>query len=346
MKVRIKKPLIDRRQIIRSAGAGAGLLGLSTFTGYAPAIAQTLPLVNVVTGGGSASLVVIELLKRLNTFKELGVNADVQVVSDGNKAMSGLVGGSSDIAVGLGFAQIFPAAERGGTVKIVAAASFSPTQAIFSKRPDIKTVKDLAGKTIGIGALGSLYHELMLAILAKKGVDASTVHFVNVGSIPDIFRAVVAGTVDAGPGLVDVYDQQEKYGVHALSDGVLWVELPEFTNQASFASTDAITGKRDGMTRTLAAFAKVYRYITDPKNKDEFISANNVAMGTNDPAQGLAQWTFVQKYKPYAVDLVMSQERVDYIQQLNKSAGVQKTILPYDQVADMSLAKDAIKMLG
>jgi len=34
-----------------------------------------------------------------------------------------------------------------------------------------------------------------------------------------------------------------------------------------------------------------------------------------------------------------------YMQALNLEAGVQKTILPYAQVADMSLAQEAVKRL-
>ena len=34
------------------------------------------------------------------------------------------------------------------------------------------------------------------------------------------------------------------------------------------------------------------------------------------------------------------------MQELNKSLGVQKEILPINRVADMSLARDALKLIG
>jgi hypothetical protein len=43
---------------------------------------------------------------------------------------------------------------------------------------------------------------------------------------------------------------------------------------------------------------------------------------------------------------VLSPERVRYMQELNVSLGVQKSVLPYECVCDMSLAQDAIKLLG
>ena len=58
--------------------------------------------------------------------------------------------------------------------------------------------------------------------------------------------ALLAGDVDAGFGETDVFENQAHYGVHALDDGVLWRELPEFPNQASFATETAISGSARG----------------------------------------------------------------------------------------------------
>ncbi len=47
-----------------------------------------------------------------------------------------------------------------------------------------------------------------------------------------------------------------------------------------------------------------------------------------------------------AVNLVLDEERIQKLQKLNVQLGVQNAILPYDKVADMSLARDALKLLG
>lgn len=43
---------------------------------------------------------------------------------------------------------------------------------------------------------------------------------------------------------------------------------------------------------------------------------------------------------------MLTGERVRFMQDLNVSLGVQKRVLPYEQVCDMSLARDAVKLLG
>jgi len=59
----------------------------------------------------------------------------------------------------------------------------------------------------------------------------------------------------------------------------------------------------------------------------------------------LAQWNFFREHKSFAVDLLLSEERVRYMQELNISLGVQTRLLPYSQVTDMSLARDALTLI-
>jgi ABC-type nitrate/sulfonate/bicarbonate transport system substrate-binding protein len=343
-----KVSLVERRAVLLH-GAAFAAVGMGAYAGLGrPARAAGGPLqrVNIVSTSGPTSLVVGALMKKQGYLAEFGVDGNIVGVSDGTKALGALISGDSDIAVGTGFGQVLPAIEKGAKVKILAGASMLSDNALFSSRPDIKTVKDLVGRTVGIGALGSLQHQLITALLKKKGIDVNQVHFVNIGSNPDIFRAVVAGTVDAGPGDSSVYEQQEKYKVHALGDGVMWTELPEYTNQASYATERAISEKRDLLVRTLAAYAKLYRFIQGPDSQAAFREARAIGYGKDQPEEAEAQWKFYQKNKMLAVDLVLSEERVRFMQQLNLDTGVQSTLLPYAQITDMSLARDAVKLLG
>jgi ABC-type nitrate/sulfonate/bicarbonate transport system substrate-binding protein len=241
---------------------------------------------------------------------------------------------------------VLVAIEKGANVKIVAGASMLSDAAMYSGKPDIKSCKDLAGRTIGVGALGSVLHQIVTALLKKNGVDPGTVNFVNVGSNGDVFRAVVAGTVDAGPGPEEVLDQLDKYNIHALSDGKLWVELPDYANQATYVTDKVIAEKRDLIVRTLAAYAKLYRFIQNENSFSEFAAARAQANGTDDTDAARVQWNFYQANKPYANDLVLSERQARYMQDLNIGSGAQKTVIPYDQLADMSLARDALKLTG
>ena len=339
------KNAIGRRQFLGGAAAltGGGLMACASL---ARADDRPLRKVTIYTTSGSQSLVFDALIKQEGFFGQMGVDATTQNVLDGGKVIAALIGGDGDMCGGAGFSSLFPAIEKGARIKILAGAGLSPLTCIYSKRSDIRTVKDLEGKTVGTGAMGALLHELVVALLLKKGVDYTKVNFVNVGSAPDIFKAVAAGTIDAGPGEIDVFDQQARYNVHALSDGLMWDELPEYTNQAMFASDQAIAAKRDTLVHALAAYAKMYRFTSSPVSRDAFFRARATGLSKNEPREAQSQWNFFQAPGRLATNLVLTPDRIRYVQELNVRLGVQKAVLPFDQVADMSLAQDALKLLA
>jgi ABC-type nitrate/sulfonate/bicarbonate transport system substrate-binding protein len=317
---------------------------------HLPDVPRRKLAVNIVNTTGNAALTLLHLIKQQGYLEELGLDPTMLNVADGSKLMGAIISGGSDICAMSGFSQVLPAIEKGARMKLIGTAGQLAVQTIYTTRPGIKTVKDLEGRTVGVGSLGALLHQMMVAILRKKGVDPAKVTFANIGSSADVFRAVVAGTVDAGPGQVDVYDQQEKYKVRSLADGDLWVELPEYTYQGSFTSQRTIDTKRDVLVRTLAAYLKLYRFISGPNSQEAFVKARLAALGAKDAkaaiAEGEFQWRFIQKNQPYTRDLILTEERVAYMQDLNIRTGIQKSILSYAQVADMSLALEAQKLAG
>lgn len=331
---------ISRRLFVASAGATALSMPYVSRVN-----AQEVLKVNVITTQGTAGLAVQDIAKTQGFLTQQNIDVSFLNVTDASKAIAALIGRTSDMCLWSGLGGVPAAIEKGAKLKVLAGALMFPVHSIYTSRPDIRKVSDLVGKTIGIGALGSQLHQVVLALLRKKGIDPSKVTFRNVGSSADVFRAVVAGTVDAGPSEVYVYEQQDKYKVRSLEDGDLWTEVPEFTFQASYATEDAIAKKRPALVRTLAAFAKTYRYISSPESQDVWVKSFMKVAGHTSPDEALSQWRFIQKYKPYAMDLIIEPNRIEFMQQLNLDLGVQNKTLPYEQVTDMSLAREALALI-
>jgi ABC-type nitrate/sulfonate/bicarbonate transport system substrate-binding protein len=294
---------------------------------------------------GVSGLVVHEVALAQGFLDQFGIVPKVLTVSDGGKCIAALLGGSAKICMWSGFNQLTPAIEKGARIKILAGALNLPSLALYSGNPTVKSVSDLKGKAIGIGSVGSVLHQMSVLVLRKKGVNPEDVTFRNVGSNADIFKAVAAKTVDAGLSDVDVFDQQEKFGVHALPDGMLWKEIPEYTNQGSYAPDRAIQQDRDLLVRVLAAYAKAYRFVSAPESQDAFVKAREKVVGNSDSQQALTQWRWIQANQPYAVGLTLTDDRINFVQQLNVEFKNQKSVLPVASVADMSLANDALKLL-
>lgn len=331
---------LGRRDVLRIGAGGASL----AFGGALSARAQTpRQKINIVNTSGGTNLVMAALMRQQGTFEEFGLDATITNVADGTKLMGGILSGEMDMCPLSGFSQVFPAVDKGAKMKLIAGGTHLPLQGILSTKPDIKTLKDLEGKTVGTGSLGALVHQMVVATLRKYGVDDTKVNFANIGSAGDIFRAVAAGRVDAGSA--EVW-QDGKNGVHWLEKGRFWIDLPEYTYQAGFASDDAIRAKRDVLVKALAAYGKIYRFIQSGDSRDAFLKAFAAGIGKPDDAAALQQWTFYQANKPFAGDLLLSDDRLNYMQKLNLSLKTQAREVPLAQVADMSLARDALKLLG
>ena len=335
---------LGRRDFLRASGAlvAGSVVGGSSFE----ALAQSAPAkkftITIANTGGNSTLTLEEILKRKGYMEELGVEATTINVADSAKIISGIIGGDIDCCMLAGFGQVLPAVEKGARLKVLGGANTLTPNSLFSSKPDVKTLKDLEGRTIGTGSLGSVLHQVTVALLMKNNVDVSKVQFVNVGATGDILKAVVAGTVDAGTVNVDTYGVAEKFKIHPIAD--FFKELKEYPFQGSFSSENVIKTKREALVRTLAAHGKLFRFISGPTSKDDYVSAYIAATGgTSESA--VAQWQFIQDSQPYAVNLVLPEKDVQYMQQLNVQMGVQKAIVPNKDVADMSLAEEAVKLI-
>jgi ABC-type nitrate/sulfonate/bicarbonate transport system substrate-binding protein len=339
---------MSRRSIIKTAGAALAMtaaLPVGKLLAAGDTKLADLPYtVNIVNTSSNATLVLQALLDQLGYLKDLNVKTTTVNVTDGSKLMGSLISTESDICVLSGFAQVLPAIEKGAKLKVIAAANQLIAQALYSSNPDIKTVEDLKGKTVGTGAIGALLHQMTVALLQKHGINPADVQFVNIGSSAAVFKSVIAGRVDAGPAMTDVYDQQAAYGVHAVAD--FWSELPEYPYQGSYSSQAAIDSKREGLVRVLAAYCRMYRFMMDdPKADEAFMQAYKTAVGGTEEAQGRMMIKFTREYKTYSRDLILTEKQIDYMQDLNLEFKIQQSKLAFDKVVDLSLAREATKLL-
>ena len=302
--------------------------------------------IRIVDAGGPHERVNIALMNRMGWWDRVGIHPIKTYVDNGGQAAGLLLGGKVDVAMQVGFGPMLAAIDNGAAFKVIAGANLLAVHAVYSKNPDIRSLRDLEGRTVGTGRLGALTHQLIYAALLKAGVDPAKVTFVPQGNSASIFRALLAGELDAGFGETDVYNHQDHYGVHALEGGVLWRELPDFPNQASVARQDAIEGKRDALVRTLAAHALLYRYLHDPASWDDYAVAWQEALPHQPLAEGRVLWQFYQDYRPYAADLLLPEAKLSFIQNLNVTMGQQRRVWPFADITDMSMVRDALKLIG
>jgi ABC-type nitrate/sulfonate/bicarbonate transport system substrate-binding protein len=329
----------------RALMLGASSAGLSVALDAWPAAPARPSRIKIGNAGGSLTETLRELMRQQRFLESFGLEPEVLTVADGTRILGGLVSRSIDISTMSGFGQVFPAIERGAPIRIVGGGALLPSLALFSARPGLTTLQQLEGRVIGTGSIGALVHQLTVTLLQKYRVDTSGIRFLNVGSSADILRAVAAGTVDAGAADVALIETAAAHHVHLLDHGNMSVELEEYTFQGAWTLARNIETQRETLVRTLAAYAKMYRFVQTPEARDAFMRASRSAFPTAPESDRVALWNYFQNAKPFAVNLSLSPERLRYMQALNVKFSVQKRILPFERVADMSLAAEAIKLL-
>ena len=308
-------------------------------------MSETPSIIHIVDAGGPHERVTVELMRRKRLYERFGLQPRKTYVTNGAEAAELLCSGGADVAMQVGFGPALVAIADGAPLRIIAGSNLLTVHAIYARDPSIRRLQDLPGRSVGVGRLGALTHQLIYAVLLKHGVDPESVRFVPVGNSATVFRALLAGEVDAGFGETDVFENQARYGVHALENGVLWRELPEFPNQASFATVDAIREKRELIVRTLAAHALLYRILHDPASRQAYRDAWTAALPKAPLDECDAQWSFYQRYHPFAADLQLSEAHVQYMQNLNIKMRLQHRALPSASLVDLSLPRDALGLI-
>ncbi|HWC83821.1 MAG TPA: ABC transporter substrate-binding protein [Pseudonocardiaceae bacterium] len=321
-----------------------GFLGLSlgvTAAGLLTACGSSgSDTVKILNTSATAAIAINHMLASGKYFENAGVKAEITNVSSGNQVLAGVASGSADITILSGLIGVFPGIEKGMKLKVVAGTQVVSTSALFSGNAAVKSVRDLPGKTLGVGAVGSELYDVFAALLAKYDIPQSAVTFRNVGSSADSLKAALAKQVDCGYGQVGNQALATKQGARMIA--TVNQELPLWINQGAVASSSAISAKRDQLVKVLAAYAKLFAYLATPESRAPYVTAYTAAGGSQAEAE--QEWTFLNQNKAYSPTLDLPQNKVQFIQQQNVANGSQKSVLDYSSYTDLSLRDDALAL--
>ncbi|MDD2056975.1 ABC transporter substrate-binding protein [Pseudomonas sp. GD03860] len=135
---------------------------------------------------------------RKGYFEEQGLELEVVDFSAGSKALQALIAGDADVVSGA-YDHTLRMQAQGHALRafVLTAETLQVVVAVSSRTlPDYCAGSDLRGKKIGISATGSSTQMVANLILAKAGVRADEVTFVEVGTSADAVQALRSGQID------------------------------------------------------------------------------------------------------------------------------------------------------
>ena len=230
------------------------------------------------------------------------------------------------------------AAIRGAPVKLIAAyVPVAPTALIA--RPEIRSVPELKGKTIGLNAYGGALEGMARLILRHFNIDPDTeVKFLSTGPLDSRFSAMKQGLTHATLGSPPIDFLGRKLGFVVLTRAH---ELFSFPVSGLVASSKKIKERPDEAKRVIRAGIKSNRYIRQDREGTLTIMAEWLKIDKE-----MAAATYESSVKTFSQDLNLPDGGLRLlIDEAKRVAKINREI-SFAEVADLSILREAQKELG
>jgi ABC-type nitrate/sulfonate/bicarbonate transport system substrate-binding protein len=286
--------------------------------------------------GFAGQFMTFPLAQKRGFLKEEGFDAEIVRVSAA-ATRAALTNGDIDYSTGIGGTTI-NAALSGIPVRVVACFVPVPVLGLVA-RPEFKTVQSLKSKTIAILIPGGVAHAAARAMVRSAGLDAEKeMKYLAVGPPDARYAALTQGLVEGailGPPL-DFEARKQGYNILARADEV--IVLPE---TGLVADLKKIRDKPDEIKRVIRAGIKANRYIR--ANRDGTVQFLTEWLKlTRDSAAA----TYDSVVRVYNEDVNVCDKGLRSISDETKKTMKLNRDVPYGEIADLSIFRDALREMG
>jgi len=185
-------------RMFRRAATAAAALVVSAGLMAGAALAQSKVTIAV---GGSACLCYLPtvLAEQLGEYKKAGVDVELVDFKGGSQSLTAVIGGSADVVSGYFDHCVNLAAKNQPLTAFVTYDRYPGLVLVVSPKHtnEIKSVKDLAGKKVGVSAPGSSTDFFLKYLLKKEGVDPTSASVIGIGLGATAVAAMEKGEIDA-----------------------------------------------------------------------------------------------------------------------------------------------------
>jgi ABC-type nitrate/sulfonate/bicarbonate transport system substrate-binding protein len=229
------------------------------------------------------------------------------------------------------------AAVRGLPVKLVMVYNDRPLFSLMS-RPEIRSIKDLKGRVLGVATLTSGESFLSRRLLKDAGIDADKEMTLRViGNTPDRLQSLRAGAVDATTLTLPVDILAERFGLRRLA---FMGEMLESINGGYGVSERWLQQRPDQIKKMIAVAYRGMAHARAQRQDSISLIASKWKM-----ERDVAEKAFDMMVKTWADTGVASdhalREGIEESLRVTKA----KQSVPISQVADFSMAREVYREL-
>ena len=233
----------------------------------APARADETVTVGTV-GSASANLWPVFIGLKKGFFAEVGLKVDLIYIPSSAQVIQQLTSGSLDVTMSTGLVDPIRAIDKGSPIAIVRLEAQSPPYILVAKA-EIKTLKELKGRTISVGGPKDITRIYVERMLAPNGVKPGEFDMVFAGATSARAQALLAGAVDAAIILPPFNFQAAARGFNQLGMSVDY--SPELPFSGTVVSLAWAKAHPETLQRILAAHNKAIAWFEDTHNRAEAV---------------------------------------------------------------------------
>jgi NitT/TauT family transport system substrate-binding protein len=156
--------------------------------------------ITIAVGGGACLCYLPTVLaKQLGEFEKAGLVVELVDLKGGSDALKAVLGGSADVVSGYFDHCVNLAAKKQELQAFVVYDRYPGLVLVVSPshNSEIKSIKDLAGKKVGVSAPGSSTDFFLKYLLKKDGLDPTSAAVIGVGLGATAVAAMEQGQIDA-----------------------------------------------------------------------------------------------------------------------------------------------------
>jgi NitT/TauT family transport system substrate-binding protein len=206
---------------------------------------------------------VMDLALQLGYFAEDGVEVELVRVQQTPSALAALQAGEGEMA-NIAVDSLLQLV-IGGAADLRAVTS--PNKSLpflIAAKDDIATPTDLAGRSFGVGRVGSLDHSLSMMVLRAHEVDVDAIEIVNLGQPSIRAQALAAGQVDATTMSIGVWSSlPDRTGLAILVDQDAYYEAAPVVNKVNIVTAETLETRGDEVRAVIRALVRLSRDVAE-----------------------------------------------------------------------------------
>jgi ABC-type nitrate/sulfonate/bicarbonate transport system substrate-binding protein len=238
---------------------------------------------------------------------------------------------------------VLNAASAGGAYLVAVAAPAQHLSYVIAVQPEIKSLKDLAGKPFAISRPGALSQYLLFPALDREGIARNAVTWVPIGGASERRLALVNNRVKGALLQLDYFLAAQRDAKVEALDRVVRTN-PDYPHELLVVRKEVADKQPEAVTAVIRSIIEACRFMV--MNRERTIEIYRKYTGENDSKLANEAYDALVAMRGFGVNGGMTPRGLEAAAQLAVENGAIKQLIPLAAWADFRFQEDVLRQIG